>query len=273
MKYDFLTVVSVYGHNDGASSIPSILRSTEALPWSKALLLSISRPHSLPECIAWKKIPRLNYQQYSLFMIYCLASFIDTDFALCVQSDSWVLNQSAWTDDFLEYDYIGAPNEVGLIKPKSVSDPGFRFDGKLVQGNWQWVKEENPIGVLNGGFSLRSQKFLCAPREIGLPYHFDDNAIRQNEDLQLCLFMRPELEAYGVKFPAIGIAKKFAIEHFWQHEDYIDFKNIFGVHCTNNLRLIERTKVSYTGKLDLGPNGPGKLINALRTLGYEVVFE
>jgi hypothetical protein len=229
--YDFITVVSVYGHNDGASSIPSLLRSVEALPGSKALLLSISSPPSLPESIFWKKIPKLNYQQYSLFMIYSLASFIQTDFALCVQADGWVLNQSVWTDNFLEYDYIGAPTAVGFVKPKSESEPGFRWEQSLVRGGWQWIKEVNSIGVLNGGFSLRSKKFLNAPRDIGIPYAFDDQPLRQNEDLQLCLFMRSQLELHGIKFPPLDVAKKFAFEHFSGslHTSF-DHAKFFGIH-------------------------------------------
>ena len=262
----------MYGHNDGSSSIPSILKSTEALPGSKALLLSISRPDSLPEGIVWKKIPPLNYQQYSLFMIYCLASFINTDFALCVQADSWVLNQSAWTDKFLEYDYIGAPNEVGLIKPKSESDPGFQFEGMLLRAGWGWMAEKDPIYVLNGGFSLRSKKLLNTPRDIGVAYIFDDNPIRQNEDLQLCLFMRSQLETHGIKFPPMNVAKDFAIEICWPHQSKIDFNNIFGIHCPYNMALIERKKIIHTGALD-GRHASLKFtIDFLRELGYEFIF-
>ena len=231
MKHDYLTVVSVYGHNDGSSSIPSLLKSTAALPGSRGLLLSINKPISLPEHIAWKKIPALTYQQYSLFMIYCLASFIETDFTLCVQSDSWVLNENAWIDDFLEYDYIGAPTEIGLIEARHETDPGFRLGGMLLRAEGEWLKEDNPIGVFNGGFSLRSKKFLNAPREMGLPYVFDDNSIRQNEDLQLCLFMRSQLMAFGIKFPPINVAKNFAFEHYLPdlHSSF-ELEGYFGIH-------------------------------------------
>ena len=164
-------------------------------------------------------------------MLYFLASFIETDFALCVQADGWVLSKEAWSDDFLEYDYIGAPNEVGLIKPKSESDPGFRFEGMLLRGNWEWMAEEDPINLLNGGFSLRSKKLLTTPRNIGIPYTFDDHPIRQNEDVQLCLFMRSQLIDAGIKFPPISIAKKFAFEHFSGslHTSF-DHAKFFGIH-------------------------------------------
>ena len=199
-------------------------------------------------------------------MIYCLASFIETDFTLCVQSDSWVLNENAWIDDFLEYDYIGAPTEVGLVKPSCESDPGFRLDGTLVRGDWQWLKEDNPIGVFNGGFSLRSKKFLNAPREMGLPYVFDDNSIRQNEDLQLCLFMRAPLIAFGIKFPPINVAKNFAIDQVWPHQIKIDHDNIFGIHGSY-MKLIGPRKIQILKE----PNILSDYISGvLLEKGYEV---
>ena len=249
MKHDYLTVVSVYGHNDGSSSIPSLLKSTAALPGSRGLLLSINKPISLPEHIAWKKIPALTYQQYSLFMIYCLASFIETDFTLCVQSDSWVLNENAWIDDFLEYDYIGAPTEIGLIEARHETDPGFRLGGMLLRAEGEWLKEDNPIGVFNGGFSLRSKKFLNAPREMGLPYVFDDNSIRQNEDLQLCLFMRSQLMAFGIKFPPINVAKNFAFEHYLPdlHSSF-ELEGYFGIHGSY-MRLVGFNQIEFENKV------------------------
>ena len=269
MNYNFITVVSVYGHNDGSSSIPSILKSSESLPGSRALLLSITRPASLPESIFWKKIPTLNRQQYSLFMLYFLASFIETDFALCVQADGWVLSKEAWSDDFLEYDYIGAPNEVGLIKPKSESDPGFRFESMLLRGNWEWMAEEDPINLLNGGFSLRSKKLLTTPRNIGIPYTFDDHPIRQNEDVQLCLFMRSQLIDAGIKFPPISIAKKFAFEYFPPTKDPINFYSIFGIHC-GHMRLTAPNQIIIENEFH--PISRKFLIPVLEGMGYELHF-
>ena len=41
MVHDQLTIVSVYGHNNGASAIPSIVKSMKELPGSKGLLISL----------------------------------------------------------------------------------------------------------------------------------------------------------------------------------------------------------------------------------------
>jgi hypothetical protein len=270
MKYDFITIVSICGDHDGFIAIPSILRSSKALPGSKGLLLSISRPESLPEGITWRKIPPLNRQQYQLFSIYFLASFIETDFALIVQADGWAFNQGAWTDDFLEYDYIGAPNEGGLIKPKTDDDPGFRWDGMLVRGDWEWMKEENQIMVLNSGFNLRSKKFLHMPRDIGLPYVFDDNPVRQNDDIQLCIFMRSKLIDAGIKFAPIEIAKIFAFEFFPPNVGPIDFNSIFGLHCSH-MRLTESNQIFIGNQFH--PFSRKFLLPILQDMGYELTFE
>ena len=272
MKYDFITIVSVCGDHDGFVAIPSILRSSEALPGSKCLLLSISRPESLPENISWRKISPLNRQQYQLFSIYFLASFINTDFALIVQPDGWVLNSSAWTDKFLEYDYIGAPNEAGLIKPKSDNDLGFKWDGMLLRGDWEWMtqEKENPVAVLNSGFNLRSKKFLNAPRDIGLPYIFSDHLIFQNDDIQLCIFMRSQLIEVGIKFAPISVAKIFAFEFFPPSEENIDFNSIFGLHCSH-MQLTGPNKIFI--KNQFHPLSRKFLLPILQHMGYELSFE
>ena len=266
MRYDFITIVAVYGHHDGASSIPALIQSAAALPGSKMLLLSNSKPARLPDNIDWKKIPPLNYQQYSMFMMYCLASFIQSDYVLCVQDDGWAFNNNAWSDDFLNFDYIGAINEVGLVTPTLDTDPGFRFNGMLVRGDWEWLKENKPIGVFNGGFSLRSKKYLNTPRDLGLSYVFDDNPIRQNEDLQLCLFMREYLESSGIKYPPVEVAKKFSIEHVWPQDSGIDTTHIFGIHACC-VQLVDINTITVVDNTTLTSQ---VLFKLLLGMGYKV---
>lgn len=42
-------------------------------------------------------------------MVKLLDSYIETPHVLVVQYDGFILNPDAWTDEFLEYDYVGAP--------------------------------------------------------------------------------------------------------------------------------------------------------------------
>jgi len=78
------------------------------------------------------QIPHIgSIKKYSDFMIKELYKYIETDFALIIQHDGFVLNASAWSDSFLQYDYIGGP--------------------------WYHLGD---LRVGNGGFSLRSKKLV-----------------------------------------------------------------------------------------------------------------
>ena len=70
MIHNQLTIVSVFGHNDGSAAIPAILKSMEELPGSRGLLLSIQKPQNLPSEIEWKQIHNLNYKQFFYFKGY-----------------------------------------------------------------------------------------------------------------------------------------------------------------------------------------------------------
>lgn len=100
---------------------------------------------------------------------------IRTSHLLTIQWDGWVLNGNAWMNEFLDYDYIGAP--------------------------WTWYATDR-IG--NGGFSLRSAKLM---RELAT---YD---IVGAEDTSLCRFYRKELEALGYRWAPEDLAKHFSVEH------------------------------------------------------------
>ena len=94
-----------------------------------------------------------------------------------------------WTEEFLNYDYIGAPWEPGL----------------------HFTKSGKEVLVGNGGFSLRSQKIMTAPRVLNLP--FTDNGTGYfHEDGQLCNYHRERLEEHGIKFAPVDLAAKFSKE-------------------------------------------------------------
>ena len=49
-----------------------------------------------------------SHQEYNDFCL-TLKKYTSNDFILLIQNDSFVTNLDKWTDEFLEYDYIGAP--------------------------------------------------------------------------------------------------------------------------------------------------------------------
>jgi len=155
------------------------------------------------------KIPQIrNKEEYSKFCIKNLKDFVDTDFVLIIQYDGFILNPQSWSDEFLNYDYIGAPwfvHEEFWFKK-------FNFPKELL----------DTLVVGNGGFSLRSKKFLKISSDL-----FNDGYFKtyHPEDLVMCVWNRKLVENNGIKFAPPEIAEKFSIEG----EDHIYDKQ-FGFH-------------------------------------------
>ena len=53
-------------------------------------------------------IDKLDYENYNRFIVYELHKYIDTDFVLIIQDDGYIINPTKWSDNFFNYDYIGA---------------------------------------------------------------------------------------------------------------------------------------------------------------------
>ncbi len=118
--------------------------------------------------------PLQSVQDYETFVAKELHELVDTSHVLMVQWDGYVLNGSAWDDEFLKYDFVGAP--------------------------WFW---DGVVG--NAGFSLISKRLL---EELAKPEYeaspFDTN---------LCRKYRKQLEDRGFKFAPTDLAARFSVEN------------------------------------------------------------
>jgi len=127
--------------------------------------------------------PVANISEYADIMLKGVAEHVNTDHALYVQWDGIANNKNAWTDDFLKYDYIGAP--------------------------WPWAREGVNIG--NGGFSLRSKRLLDACANDNTVCLTD--AVPVAEDSIIGEHKRAYLEQqYGINFPPTKLAEQFSFE-------------------------------------------------------------
>jgi len=134
-------------------------------------------------------------EDYSKFAISKLANYVQTPHVLIIQYDGFILNPSAWTDEYLDYDYIGAP-----LKIVDWSIRTFNLN--------ESTKGSQVVG--NGGFCLRSKKLLTLLSEMSankqLPqYH--------PEDIVICIKIREKLEAQGIRFAPVELAERFSFEH------------------------------------------------------------
>jgi hypothetical protein len=234
--HENITVCAVYGHNNGESALPAIMRSMNELPGSKGLLISAEKPWGMPAGIEWVKTAPLNYRQYSLYMMYCLHQHISTEYVLTVQDDGWVLNGKNWKEEYLDYDYIGSPTHAGL-----------KGDNMYITFTWQ----EMPgcMVVQNGGMSLRSKRFLRAAMRHGIMHtgHYYEPFC--NEDVQLTAMLRPQLEDAGIKFAPLDLAKHFGIEYLGpKFHDDLDFTKLLGHHAPNR-KLVAYNHIKCTHPL------------------------
>ena len=191
---------------DGA--IKALENSSKNINFGDIVLISHEKPKELPSSINFGLIDRMdNVNQYSYNMIYKLGDYVNTEYALVVQSDGYVVNPDMWSDDFLNYDYIGAPFPL----------PNDDFSYRDVNGEI--------FRVGNGGFSLRSKKLIDLPNKLGLewrPFHGF-----YNEDGFICAMYRHIYIENGIKFAPLDVAKYFS------HETYIPEINgivPFGFH-------------------------------------------
>lgn len=254
-----LTIVGIYGHSDGTSVIPSLLESLEQLPGSKGLVISTARPKGLPDHIQWKQTGPLDYYQYSVFCMYALQHYIETGYCLIVQDDGWVLNGSNFTDVYYEYDYVGAPCHLGI-------------QGDRAYPSFSWTKLQNPTVIQNGGFSLRSRKFLQAPSHYGIIHKRASAAPFWNEDVQLTGLLRPALEAEGVRFAPNHVAKQFAVEYLGPdfHNDLV-FDNLVGHHAESR-KLISHKTIACTHSPEVVSKVYREMefLKFLQSMGYRI---
>lgn len=260
MTRDFrhLTVVAVTGKaSDVSAAALAVVHSSQALPGSRALFVSPVRPPGLPAWMRHVEIEPFGYLEYSLFVVYALHQLIETEFALLVQDDGWVLNARNWRDEYLDYDYIGAPSHLARITRPERTEYCSRFG---------WVEDMNHSCdridiVYNGGFSLRSKKLLRAPAEQNLPYCIPPADFLRGkplkmawhndaplEDVQLCGYMRSALERSGVRFAPLRVARQFSVElmHPVLH-DGLDLTTVFGHHLRfRRLTSLTPRRVTYS---------------------------
>lgn len=155
--------------------------------------------------------PITSVEDYSEFAITQLNNYVDTSHVLIIQYDGFILNPKAWTDEYLEYDYIGSPLYINDWAVNS-----FNLN-PLTKGSWV---------VGNGGFSLRSKKLLQAIETMGRENKI---SVYHPEDVTICIKLREELEERGIKFAPLKLAEKFSFE-YGTLNNKIAWTDEFGFH-------------------------------------------
>lgn len=144
----------------------------------------------------------LSYFDYNKWCLHNLSDYVTTDFGLLFQDDGYPLNPEMWRDEFLEYDYVGAPLPL---------DTHIMFN------------TNERIG--GGGFTLRSKKLMEYTKTISYPDHYGRY---DNEDTIIVMKNRDKIVENGMKICPHNIARHFVIQN--AIDDQHTLYNTFGYH-------------------------------------------
>ena len=92
------------------ATVKALEYSCRGISWGAVKLISHYKPDNLPEYIQWfETTPCKDVDEWSYKAIYELPKYVDTEYGMLVHADGFVVNPDSWRDEFLDYDYIGAP--------------------------------------------------------------------------------------------------------------------------------------------------------------------
>jgi len=178
---------------DVESTVRALNYSCLGVDWACVKLISHYKPSNITNNIDFFETTKTkDIDEWSYKIIYELPKFVETEYAMLVHADGYVVNPKSWREEFLEYDYIGAPWPL----------PTDDFSYRDVNGNL--VRVGNSV-------SLRSKKLLDLANNLNLtwePFHGF-----YNEDGFICAKNKHIYEANGLKIAPLDVAKYFSHEN------------------------------------------------------------
>lgn len=172
--------------------IKALQYSSRRIKFGSIKIVSDIKPDHLPEGIEYHYIGKMNnIDDWSYSIIYKLGNYIDTDFAMLIHDDGFIINAESWRDEFFDYDYIGAPWPI----------PNDDFSYRDING--ELIRVGNSV-------SLRSKKLIDLPNKLNLEWKSFHGYY--NEDGFITVNYRHIYKKNGCKFAGIDIAKYFSHE-------------------------------------------------------------
>jgi hypothetical protein len=166
----------------------------------------------------WVEVPKWpSIAEFVKFFWHDLPSHLSTGWMLQIQWDAWVIDASCWSDEFLQYDYVGAPWWYG--------------DGLNV-GNGCAIR------------SLRLMRFLQQYKNYFPLFSYKEDDI-------LCRTYRPILEKCGFRWAPESCASRYAFEctrpswssrHFMFHDSFNFPLVLEGERLAERVRLMRENQ-------------------------------
>lgn len=173
-------------------TIKALQYSSRGIKFGAIKIISDIKPNDIPDDIIHEYTEKMsNIDDWNYSIVYKLGKHIDTEFAILIHDDGFIINPKSWRPEFLEYDYIGAP------WPLPMDDFSYRdINGEIIR--------------VGNSVSLRSKKLIDLPVKLNLewkPFHG-----YYNEDGFICVNYRHIYKEHGMKFADIHVAKYFSHE-------------------------------------------------------------
>jgi hypothetical protein len=173
-------------------TIKALLYSCRDINFGAVKLISDITPDNLPPIVIHEYTEKMSsIDEWNHDIIYKLGKHIDTEFAILIHDDGFIINPEIWRNEFLNYDYIGAP-------------------WPLPQDGFSYRDIKGDIIRVGNSVSLRSKKLIDLPNKLNLEWR--DFHGYYNEDGFICVNNRHIYVKHGMKFADIDVAKYFSHE-------------------------------------------------------------
>ena len=158
------------------------------------------------------EIPCKTIDEWNYVVIFDLRRYVETDFCMLIHPDGFVVHLESWRDEFLHYDYIGAP-------------------WPLPTDNYSYLTPDGEIIRVGNSVSIRSKRILNLPYDLEFAWrpYFGNT----NEDGFLTCHNRRLLQHYGCRFAPIEVAKYFSRE--MEISENQDVENPFAFHLHDTM--------------------------------------
>lgn len=181
-----LVVVTSVKHEQ---NVKALLKSMEGINYGAVKFISDINP-GLPESVEYVECDKLSYDGFSEYTFLKLWKHINTTHSLLVHHDGFVVRPDLWNNEFLNFDYIGAPWPYS--ETSYLTDSG------------------EHVRVGNGGVCLRSRKILELPTKLGL--ELEQRQGYYNDDGNFCVYHRKTMIDNNIQYAPIEIAAEFSTE-------------------------------------------------------------
>ena len=173
-------------------TVKALEYSCKGIKFGQVKLVSDIKPDDLPNYITHEFTNKMsNIDEWNYAAIYELGKHVDTEFAILIHDDGFIVNPELWQDDFLNYDYIGAP-------------------WPIPNDNFSFLDINGEIIRCGNSVSLRSKKLIDLPVKLNMEWKSFHGYY--NEDGFICVNNRHIYKKHGMKFADIDVAKYFSHE-------------------------------------------------------------